>query len=216
MTEEEIKDYHLKMLHNLGQHLISNMEADIRKKFAAWNSFVNETKAEGGVVGATEKPPHIPIEMQVVTMQKADGPVYDTVSLDDIPTDGGVPMKVEVSKPYFIEFKNAVLPENGEPEFTTKTQMTGLMKAIMSEHANSVGFLHVAESWVWRGDLSEYVPYEEDPEAGPREEALVVTFQMINGGVMTGVMPIGEENGVRYLKALEFGTPFNRNHPSMN
>jgi len=216
MTPEELDSYRSSMLHNLGEHLIGQLEEDIRKKFAAWNQYVNEAKNAGGVKSDSSHP-HLPVEMQVVTMKQADGPVFDEVSLDDLPTDGGVPMKVEVSRPYFIEFKDARLPEDDAPaEYTPPEHMAGLMQAILSEHKNSVGFLHIAESWVWRGPLDEYVPYETDPDAGPREEALVVTFQMMTGGVMTGVMPIGETNGLRYLKPLEFGTPFNRNHPSLN
>ena len=195
-----------KLMNNLGHHVIKNLETDLRKKFAAWNQF-----AADGIAEMDTKPerfPHMPVELQVVTMKVADGQIYDTVGLEDLPSDGGVPMKVQISDPYFIEFKNAKLPDSGKAEYTSKDQMPGLVKAILAEHPKSVAFVHVSESWVWRADLDKYVPYDEDPNAGPREEALVVTFQGMNGVVMTGVMPIAEEGGLRYLKDLEFGTPF--------
>ena len=188
-----------KILHNLGHHLITTMEQDLRRKFAAWNQFATES-----LKAKPEKFPHMPVEMQVVSMKVADGEVFDKVGLDELPTDGGLPMKVVVSDPYFIEFKNAILPETGVPEYTEPSEIPTLIRAILSEHPKSVGFLHVAESWVWRGAEEDYVPYEEDPTAGPREEAMVMTFQMIDGSVLTGVMPIAEENGLRFLKPLEF------------
>ena len=152
----------------------------------------------------------MPVEMNVVTMKVADGQVFNEQSLDEIDIDPGVPMKIEISRPWFVEFQNGVLPRDGEdPVYTPKNQIPTLIKAILSEAPQAVGFLYVAESWVWRGELSEYVPYDVDPNAGPREEALVVTFQSVTGDTVTGVMAINKEGVTRTLKELEFGNSFN-------
>ena len=188
------------IINNMGKHLIRQLEGDLRRKFAAWNKFAHDGVEE--MEDKPEKLPHMPVEVQVVTMKVADGQLFDRVGWEDMPTDGGVPMKIEVSDPYFVEFKNAILPDDGTPEYTPVEQIPALIKAILSEHPKSVGFLHTAESWVHRG---QNPLVNEDYSS---EEALVVTFQGIDGSVLTGVLPIAlDDSGIRYLKPLEFATP---------
>ena len=189
---------------HLGKHLIKELSEELQQRFVTWQGFAK------GRIEDDEAPPSMPVEMNVVTMKVADGEVFTETALGDLEDEAGVPMKIEVGRPWFPEFKDGRLPRDGEDvEYTPKTQIPTLIKAIMSEQPSAVGFLYVAESWVWRGALSDYVPYDQDPDAGPREEALVVTFHSVTGDTVTGVMPIADVDGQRSLKPLEFGQPFN-------
>ncbi len=121
-------------------------------------------------------------------------------------------MKVEVSEPYFVEFKNAVLPTEGRtPEYTNPEQMPFLIKAILSESPNAVGYLYVAECYIWKGAAKDYVPYHEAPEAGPRQEALVVLFKPLGEETtrdVTGMFPIeNHKDGSRTLGDMVLGGP---------
>lgn len=189
---------------HLGQHLIKELSEELQQRFVTWQGFAKDRIEED------EAPPSMPVEMNVVTMKVADGQVFTETAINELDEKPGVPMKIEVGRPWFPEFKDGKLPRDGQNvEYTPKSQIPSLIKAIMNEQPSAVGFLYVAESWVWRGELSEYVPYDQDPDAGPREEALVVTFHSVTGDTVTGVMPIAEVNGKRSLKPLEFGQPFN-------
>ena len=193
-------------LQNLGAHLIQGMESTLRARWVAWNSFA----LEDADLSQVENTPHMPIEMTVVSMKVADGDIYDYIPSDRIPTDPGVPMKVEVSEPYFVEFKDAVLPSEGRiPEYTKPVEMPHLIKAIISENPNAVGYLYTAECYVWKGAAKDYVPYHENPEAGPRQEALVVLFKPLGETKdVTGLFPIeNHKDGTRTLKDMVLGGP---------
>ena len=198
---EQMEQQHV-ALSNLGGHLVQKLEAPTRLKFNAWTAFV----AEDADLTTLDKMPHMPIEMSVVSMKVADGDIFDYLPSDEVPTSPGVPMRIVVSEPYFVEFENAVLPSEGStPKYTDPARIPSLIKAIITEHQGAVGYLYVAECYVWKGDKDKYVPYAENPDAGPRQEALVVSFTALTDtSTVMGVMPIKQHpDGTRSLEEME-------------